>query len=83
MYEIWANQENPSLHLVLKEGTAFPDPTPMVNWTLMGVARVTAEIAAVVARDGQAEVTSVVPFDPQGVFGPGGEAVGAQSQTPR
>lgn len=83
MYEVWVNEENPSLHLVKPPGTPFPDPTPMVNWSLLGTVRVTEAIAAAVARDGLAEVTSQVPFDPAGVFGPAGLPVGAQNNTVR
>ena len=83
MFEVWVNEENPSLHLVKAPETPFPDPRPMLNWSLLGIVRVSEELAAAVARDGVAEVTSVVPFDPAGVFGPVGLPVGAQNNTVR
>lgn len=84
MFEVWVNQENPSVHLVKKAGQPFPDGAgrPMMNWSLLGTVRVSPEIARQVERDGVAEVTSVTPFDPDGVFGPGEEPSGAQNNVP-
>jgi hypothetical protein len=82
MYDIWVNQENPSRHLVLREGTQPSQPRKNHTWSLLGRSRVDDSIAAAVERDGRAEVLCVGPFDPHGVFRPGGEPNGSQVQIP-
>jgi hypothetical protein len=68
MYEIWANQENPSMRLIKPQGTPFPAPRSRRDWSLLGVARVSDAIAGTVEREGFDEVTSASPFDPATVF---------------
>lgn len=82
MYEIWINQQNPSIHLVKKPETPLPNPSTTLDWVLLGTSRVTPEVAIKVEREGMAEVISVVPFDRNGMFGPGGVQSGTQSTDP-
>ena len=70
MYEVWVSQQNPSIHLVKRPETPLPSSGGRLEWSLLGLSRVEAEVARRVDSDGMAEVVSVVPFDPNGVFGP-------------
>ena len=83
MYEIWANQENPSLRLIKKPDTPFPAPRSLRDWSLLGTAQVDPAIAVIVDREGFDEVESIAPFDPAGVFTAGPETAGPGSQRPR
>lgn len=71
MYEIWANQENPSLRLVKKPGAPMPATRSLRDWSLLGTSRVNDAIAETVEREGFDEVFSAAIFDPAGIFDAG------------
>lgn len=83
MYEVWANQENPSLRLIKKPETPFPAPRASRDWSLLGISNVDPAIAEIVDREGFDEVESIAPFDPAGVFTAGPDTAGPGTQRPR
>ena len=69
MYEVWADQSDPSLWTVIKEGGSIPSTGSKLQWTMLGKVRVTDALAREIETTGYSDYQSNgAPFSPDAVL---------------
>ncbi len=69
MYEVWADQSDPSLWTIIKEGGAIPSAGSKLQWTLLGKVNVTDALAREIESSGYSDYQSNgAPFAPDAVL---------------
>ena len=63
MFEVWANEEEPPLHLVMRPGSPMPQDLAERDWSLLGLCKISPDIADEVEHRGYALVEFTTPFD--------------------
>ncbi len=62
MFEVWANQEDPMLRLVVGAGAPIPAELASRDWSRLGTCSIPEDVGEQVRSKGYALVRSSVPF---------------------
>lgn len=69
MYEVWADQSDPSLWTIIKPGASVPGQGSKLQWTMLGMVRVTEALAREIEATGYSDYqSSGAPFHPDAVL---------------
>ncbi len=69
MYEVWADQSDPSIWTIVKPGGSIPSAGSKLQWTRLGEVRVTEALAREIEAGGYSDYQSNgAPFDPEAVL---------------